>query len=110
MGYSDPGPSPRTARRIARELAQLLDHSGISGPVVLVGASIGGFAVRVFASEQAERVAGLVLVELRQPVQTLMANEQVLLERRQLAATAEAARRIPLEHDLTTCRDPKLMC
>ena len=49
-------------------------------------------------------------VELRQPVQTLMANEQVLLERRQLAATAEAARRIPLEHDLTTCRDPKLMC
>jgi pimeloyl-ACP methyl ester carboxylesterase len=63
MGYSDPGPSPRTARRIASELGQLLDHSGISGPVVLVGASIGGFAVRVFASEHAERVAGLVLVD-----------------------------------------------
>jgi pimeloyl-ACP methyl ester carboxylesterase len=63
IGYSDPGPSPRTARRIARELAQLLDHSGISGPVVLVGASIGGFAVRVFASEHAERVAGIVLVD-----------------------------------------------
>lgn len=63
MGYSDPGPSPRTARRIARELAQLLDGSGISGPVVLVGASIGGFAVRVFASEHVDRVAGLVLVD-----------------------------------------------
>ena len=63
MGYSDPGPSPRTARRMARELAQLLDRSGIGGPVVLVGASIGGLVVRVFASEQAERAAGLVLVD-----------------------------------------------
>ena len=43
MGYSDPGPSPRTARRIASELAKLLDRRGIAGPVVLVGASIAGF-------------------------------------------------------------------
>ena len=66
MGYSDPGPSPRTTRRIARELAQLLDRSGISGPLILVGASIGGLMVRVFASEhsdQAKRVEGLVLVD-----------------------------------------------
>lgn len=63
MGYSDPGPSPRTARRLARELTQLLDRSGISGPVVLVGASIGGFTVRVFASENEDRVSGLVLVD-----------------------------------------------
>ena len=63
LGYSDPGPSPRTARRMARELAQLLNGSGIDGPVVLVGASIGGFVVRVFASEHTERTAGLVLVD-----------------------------------------------
>lgn len=63
MGYSDPGPSPRTARRIAHELAQLLDRGGISGPVVLVGASIGGFPVRVFASEFGERVSAIVLVD-----------------------------------------------
>jgi pimeloyl-ACP methyl ester carboxylesterase len=63
MGYSDPGPSPRTTRRIARELAQLLDRTGISGPLVLVGASMGGFVVRVFASEYAQRVVGLVLVD-----------------------------------------------
>ncbi|HEY7058107.1 MAG TPA: alpha/beta hydrolase [Vicinamibacterales bacterium] len=63
MGYSDPGPSPRTARRIAIELAQLLARSRISGPVVLVGASIAGFDVRVFASDYAERAAGLVLVD-----------------------------------------------
>ena len=63
MGYSDPGPSPRTARRIASELAELLERSGIAGPVVLVGASIAGFDVRVFASDYPERAAGLVLVD-----------------------------------------------
>ena len=63
LGYSDPGPSPRTARRLASELAQLLDRSGIAGPVVLVGASIAGFNVRVFASDRPERTAGLVLVD-----------------------------------------------
>ena len=31
MGYSDPGPSPRTARRIASELATLIDRSGTDG-------------------------------------------------------------------------------
>ncbi len=63
MGYSDPGPSPRTARRIASELAELLARSRIGGPVVLVGASIAGFNVRVFASDRPERAAGLVLVD-----------------------------------------------
>jgi pimeloyl-ACP methyl ester carboxylesterase len=63
MGYSDPGPSPRTTRRITHDLVQLLDRTGITGQVVLVGASIGGLAVRVFASEHPERTAGLVLVD-----------------------------------------------
>src|SRR5512142_814280 len=63
MGYSDSGPSPRTARRIANELAALLARSGIAGPVVLVGESIAGFNVRMFASGHPEHAAGLVLVD-----------------------------------------------
>ena len=63
MGYSDPGPSPRTARRIASELAELLTRGGVTGPVVLVGASIAGLDVRVFASDHPDRAAGLVLVD-----------------------------------------------
>ena len=63
MGYSDPGPSPRTARRIASELTELLTRSGMTGPVVLVGASIAGLDVRVFASDYPDRTAGLVLVD-----------------------------------------------
>ena len=57
------GRSPRTARRIASELAELVDRSGIGGPVVLVAASSGGFNVRVLASDHPDRVAGLVLVD-----------------------------------------------
>jgi pimeloyl-ACP methyl ester carboxylesterase len=63
MGYSDSGASPRTARRIANEVAELLARGGIAGPVVLVGESIAGFNVRVFASDHPERAAGLVLVD-----------------------------------------------
>jgi len=62
MGYSDPGPSPRTSGRIADELAVLIRKSGTSLPVVLVGLSFGGFNTRIVASEHPDLVAGLVLV------------------------------------------------
>jgi pimeloyl-ACP methyl ester carboxylesterase len=70
MGYSDAGPSPRTARRLANELAELLDRAGIASPFVLVGASLGGFSIRVFASDRPERVSGLVLVDASHEDQT----------------------------------------
>ncbi len=65
MGYSDSGPHPRTSRQIGDELAALLNGHGIQGRVILVGASIGGWNVRLFASEYRSRVAGLVLVDAR---------------------------------------------
>ena len=63
LGYSDPSPEPRTSGRIAQELSRLIEQSGPGGPVVLVGASSGGFATRILASEHREQVAGLVLVD-----------------------------------------------
>ena len=65
LGYSDPSPGPRTSGRIAQELARLIEQSGLGlgGPVVLVGASSGGFATRILASKHRELVAGLVLVD-----------------------------------------------
>ena len=48
MGYSDAGPSPRTARRIAHELARLLEPAGIASPVVLVAASSAGTPLACF--------------------------------------------------------------
>ena len=62
MGYSDPGPTPRTSGQIANELVELMRRSGISRPAILVGTSFGGFNTRIVASEFSEEVAGLVLV------------------------------------------------
>lgn len=63
LGYSDRGPSPRTAQQISNELARLLVNAGIRGKVVLVGASLGGFNMRVFASTHEENASGLILVD-----------------------------------------------
>ena len=49
MGYSEPGPLPRTAARFSDELHTLLQRADIPGPYVLAGHSSGGLTVRVFA-------------------------------------------------------------
>jgi pimeloyl-ACP methyl ester carboxylesterase len=65
MGWSDPGPQPRTPGQIARELHTLLTNAGIPGPYVLVGHSVGGKNVRMFALQYPDQVAGMVLVDAR---------------------------------------------
>jgi pimeloyl-ACP methyl ester carboxylesterase len=67
MGYSEPGPLPRNAERFARELHALLSGAGVPGPYVLVGHSMGGLAVRVFAHDYAAEMAGVVLIESMSP-------------------------------------------
>src|SRR6266852_221780 len=67
MGYSEPGPLPRTAEIFALELHRLLRGAGEPGPYVLVGHSLGGLPVRVFAHEYAAEVAGVVLIEWMSP-------------------------------------------
>src|SRR5258706_11261874 len=62
-GWSDPGPYPRTSAAIASDLHELLRVAAIPPPYVLVGASFGGFPVRVFAGKYKEEVAGVVLVD-----------------------------------------------
>ena len=63
-GWSEPGPEPRHAARIASELDRLLLHGGVPAPYVLVGHSFGGLAIRMFVTRKERRaVAGLVLVD-----------------------------------------------
>jgi pimeloyl-ACP methyl ester carboxylesterase len=65
MGWSDPGPAPRTPGQLARELHTLLTNAGIPGPYVLVGHSLAGKNVRMFTLQHPDEVAGLVLVDTR---------------------------------------------
>ena len=63
FGWSDAGPFPRTAGRIADELHTALQRSALGGPFVLVGHSFGGLVMRLFAARHREDVAALVLIE-----------------------------------------------
>jgi pimeloyl-ACP methyl ester carboxylesterase len=63
---SDPVPMPRTARDIADDLHTLLQAASIPGPYVLVGHSLGGLIVRLYASIYPDEVGGLVLVDASQ--------------------------------------------
>ncbi len=66
LGWSDPGPGPRSSDAVARDLHQLLQRAGVAPPYVLVGHSMGGFNVRVYQKFYPADVAGLVLVDARQ--------------------------------------------
>jgi pimeloyl-ACP methyl ester carboxylesterase len=63
LGWSDPGPAPRTAGRVAAELHALLRGAGEEGPYVLAGHSLGGYFNRVYAGAHPGEVAGMVLVD-----------------------------------------------
>ena len=63
LGWSERGPLPRTGRRLARELHQLLTRGGIPGPYILVGHSLGGFVTRLYREEHPLEVVGMVLVD-----------------------------------------------
>ncbi len=68
LGWSDPGPWP-TGRRMADDLHALLGAASIPPPYVLVGHSLGGLLVRLYAARYPEQVAGLVLVDSSHPDQ-----------------------------------------
>src|SRR5438105_13503552 len=58
MGFSEPGPLPRTAERFADELHMLLSGAGVPGPYVLVGHSLAGLPVGASADRYPTKVAG----------------------------------------------------
>jgi len=63
MGWSEARPQPRTARELAKELHTLLANANEPGPFVLVGHSLAGYSMRVYAHDYPEEVAGLVLID-----------------------------------------------
>lgn len=63
LSQSEPGPKPRSAKQIATELNAALQKVGVKPPYVLVGHSLGGIYVRVFADMYPKDVVGMVLID-----------------------------------------------
>ena len=73
-GQSEVGPMPRHAKQEARELRLLLEKAGVKGPYLLVGHSLGGLNMQVFAAEYPDDVAGMVLLD-PPPLRWIMGGE-----------------------------------
>lgn len=67
LGHSDPGPQPRDGRAVVADLAALLRALDERERVVLVGHSMGGLMVRLFALTHPDRALGVVLVDAVTP-------------------------------------------
>jgi pimeloyl-ACP methyl ester carboxylesterase len=62
-GMSSPARGPRDAHMIVDDLHRLLRAAGVPGPYLLVGQSLGGLLMRVYAQRYPAEIAGLVLVD-----------------------------------------------
>jgi pimeloyl-ACP methyl ester carboxylesterase len=105
-GRSEQWPVPRHCRQAAIELKLLLENAGVKGPYLLVGHSLGGMNVQIFADDYPDLVAGLVLVD-PPPVEFLRAPpgaaapafpelyEMLSAQAAELAAASDRAARSP---------------
>ncbi len=69
LGWSYEPSKPRSCSQMVKELRALLRYAEVEPPYVLVGHSIGGFNVRLFAAQYPQEAAGVVLVDSSHPDQ-----------------------------------------
>ncbi len=67
IGQSDARPGPVTTRDQVADLAAVLQATGLSGPIVLVGHSLGAWNTIVYTADHPEQVVGAVLVDMLPP-------------------------------------------
>jgi len=63
LGTSDPGPGARMPTAIADDMHSMIKAAGLTTPLVLVGHSLGGFNVKLYAALYPEDIAGMVLID-----------------------------------------------
>lgn len=67
VGASDQVDGPLTGKDSATDLHALLSRAGVSGPYVLLGASLGGAISDIYAASYPKDVAGMVLLDSTLP-------------------------------------------
>jgi len=77
LGWSERSPQSRTAHDVVEGLHTLLARSGVESPFVLVGHSLGGPLVRLYAHEHPDQIVGMVLVDSAHEEEFLRAPEAV---------------------------------
>ena len=70
FGFSDAVDAPNTSESVAADLHKLLAAAGEKAPYVMVGNSLGGANVQVYAYRYPSEVKGLVLVEAQHEDET----------------------------------------
>jgi pimeloyl-ACP methyl ester carboxylesterase len=94
LGRSDAAPTtPRTSLDMVNDLHNLLNSANLDGVYVLVGASIAGFNVRLYASEYPQEVVGVVLVDSSHPDQLVRFLEALPPEAPNESAEVQEVRR-----------------
>ena len=68
-GNSDPEATPRDGLHIVDELRGLLRYNGVNPPYILVGHSLGGLYMQLYARRYPEEVNSLILVDSTHPRQ-----------------------------------------
>jgi pimeloyl-ACP methyl ester carboxylesterase len=81
LGWSEAGPGPSDAAQFANELHALLQNANVPGPYVMVGHSLGGFIVRIFARDYASDVLGVVLIDSMNPKQVTQSLSNSIAQR-----------------------------
>jgi pimeloyl-ACP methyl ester carboxylesterase len=66
-GKSSDTDTPRDGLTIVEELRQNLQHEGLAPPYILVGHSLGGLYMQLFAKRYPDEVSGIVLVDALYP-------------------------------------------
>lgn len=69
LGESDPSPEPRTVQDVINDLEAVLADIAVESPVILVGHSIGGLIVNMYAHQHPQQIVGLVFVDASHPNQ-----------------------------------------
>lgn len=63
IGWSEASPLTRTSQNVVKELHDLLQNAGVQKPYILVGHSLGGINMRLYANTYPDEVFGVVLVD-----------------------------------------------
>ena len=80
-GRSEAAATPRDGRTIVEELRGVLRHKGLKPPYVLVGHSLGGLYMQLFARTHPDEVTALVLVDSLYPRMVKKAQDFPLMTR-----------------------------